>query len=615
MMNYEHRASVLCNSEKQLFNRQHVSFECPKKELVETEKDIYHYYGHCDHCPTDDAWYLNIHLFMEDENFSAASGALAYFIMLLIGLSTFTYVFQTLPEIEAWDGWQVLEGLVSIIFTIEFIVRAASCRDLARYMQDSMNLVDFCAIIPFWIELAAISGLDTRLLRVIRVVRLLRLIRLTKVGGVQDIFLIYQLTIKATGHWLMMFAFIGGVIVICVASFEYILEVGTKTIVINCEMTFGSYCDGGSMYEAWNVRDVLSCENNCEQMSLIGCCAFDQITGHCEFYNSTAERIALTSYSSGPCRTDERLLRIDDTESPYYAITNSFWWAYVTMIMVGYGDFWPITEQGQLCALIAATIGLMFLAFPVIIVGFHFTMAQVSTRYAKLPPIVDNKLEAAQRGTIIQVLEQVNEDMGMRIFQPEDVVVFLTTDSQINSREKLEQILRYNGGWAYLPFSYDSTPGLPRITQFKLFVLFALFGRRLQHERSAKKRRDQQFIKQLKELEKFNRERGTSTIFPKRRGSSSAGKRSSLSVHHSTGSPHKREIMEKYSSPHKLDELFEEEDTPNRSSSANTPCGNRPDDLSQLDENEEVKNSKPVKAHNSRTEGSVELLDLDVSNL
>ena len=94
-------------------------------------------------------------------------------------------------------------------------------------------------------------------------------------------------------------------------------------------------------------------------------------------------------------------------------------------MMVGYGEMYPITEQGRLVSSIAAALGLMFLAVPVIIVGFHFLLALVTVRYTKLPASVNANLEVANRGSVMQLLEQVNTEVGMRLFKEDDFVVFL----------------------------------------------------------------------------------------------------------------------------------------------------------------------------------------------
>jgi len=507
-LNYNPAKGRPSKKDREMFSGPIMEIVNPGKANEESKKEIYEYFQHCRHCPRESVWYLNIHLFMEDESFSKGANFLTYFIMFSIALSTFTYVFQTLPEWEDWPAWQVMEGIVSIVFTVEFLVRIASSRSFGRYLNDPLNIIDFCAIIPYWIEVFTVGKLDPELLRVVRVIRLLRLVRLARIGSMQDILTIYSLTAKAVLHWLIIFWMLAIVVLICLASFEYIFELGAVTNVGLCEMSSGTACTDSSdsfFYgsSSTNFTSPLSCETWCESFADSGCCTFNQASGSCLFSNRT-ELVNLdsNSSSSGLCSINARQTRMDGDETPYYAITNSFWWACVTMMMVGYGEIYPITVQGCLVSSFAAGLGIMFLAVPVIIVGFHFLLSMVTVRYKKLPASVDAQLEATNRGSVLQLLEQVNTELGTRIFKQEDVVVFILYNIRLDSKYKLEQILCYPNGWSYLPFAYDWTPGLPRITQFKLFVLFSIFGRRFQSIRSAQKRQKREFFQNLGHLER-----------------------------------------------------------------------------------------------------------------
>jgi len=65
----------------------------------------------------------------------------------------------------------------------------------------------------------------------------------------------------------------------------------------------------------------------------------------------------------------------------------------------------------------------------------------------------------------------------MSLFTAEDEVIFLDLRNQLNTKAKVEEVLSSDNGWAYLPYSAVDAGGSPRISQFKLFVLYAIFGR------------------------------------------------------------------------------------------------------------------------------------------
>ena len=53
-------------------------------------------------------------------------------------------------------------------------------------------------------------------------------------------------------------------------------------------------------------------------------------------------------------------------------IPSALWWTIVTMTTVGYGDMVPLTPLGKMIGGIVSIFGMMLLAFPVAILGYHF---------------------------------------------------------------------------------------------------------------------------------------------------------------------------------------------------------------------------------------------------
>merc|ERR1719394_1972607 len=101
-------------------------------------------------------------------------------VMLLIFVSTFAYVLETEPNLRGDHSFVVIEWVVSIVFSLEYFARIISCRNMWAYFWDPMNMIDFLAVIPFWIQITFAGGGGGSLLRVIRVIRLARIFRLLK---------------------------------------------------------------------------------------------------------------------------------------------------------------------------------------------------------------------------------------------------------------------------------------------------------------------------------------------------------------------------------------------------------------------------------------------------
>jgi len=119
-------------------------------------------------------------------------------------------------------------------------------------------------------------------------------------------------------------------------------------------------------------------------------------------------------------------------------------------------------------------------SFPIIVVGLHFTAAIV--RYRARSVVSDWR-----KTTVSELLEEVNEMTATDLFQKEDELVFLTSETNLNSRRKVEQILIKSGWWT-LPFARRYSVGIPRVSQFKLFVLYGVFGKRYQNFLKADRR-------------------------------------------------------------------------------------------------------------------------------
>jgi hypothetical protein len=65
-------------------------------------------------------------------------------------------------------------------------------------------------------------------------------------------------------------------------------------------------------------------------------------------------------------------IRENGTVSPFSSIPASFWWCFVTITTVGYGDAVPITILGKCVAVGAMIVGVVGISFPITIIGTNF---------------------------------------------------------------------------------------------------------------------------------------------------------------------------------------------------------------------------------------------------
>ncbi|XP_067090802.1 potassium voltage-gated channel subfamily C member 1b isoform X2 [Osmerus mordax] len=79
-----------------------------------------------------------------------------------------------------------IEGMCVVWFTFEFLMRITFCPNKLDFIRNALNIIDFVAILPFYLEVG-LSGLSSKaakdvlgFLRVVRFVRILRIFKLTR---------------------------------------------------------------------------------------------------------------------------------------------------------------------------------------------------------------------------------------------------------------------------------------------------------------------------------------------------------------------------------------------------------------------------------------------------
>lgn len=89
-------------------------------------------------------------------------------------------------ETETEAFLMYIEGVCVVWFTFEFLMRITFCPNKVEFIKNTLNIIDFVAILPFYLEvgLSALSSKAAKdvlgFLRVVRFVRILRIFKLTR---------------------------------------------------------------------------------------------------------------------------------------------------------------------------------------------------------------------------------------------------------------------------------------------------------------------------------------------------------------------------------------------------------------------------------------------------
>ena len=90
---------------------------------------------------------------------------------------------------------------------------------------------------------------------------------------------------------------------------------------------------------------------------------------------------AITQYEPGACGStsppnicgSDFGSSLGDPVGWYLSVTRSFWWSLVTLTGVGYGDEYPMKATGRIIAVVAAALGVLFVAVPIEVISRFFT--------------------------------------------------------------------------------------------------------------------------------------------------------------------------------------------------------------------------------------------------
>ncbi|MDJ0664935.1 MAG: ion transporter [Acidimicrobiia bacterium] len=144
-------------------------------------------------------------------------------LMALIVFSVLLVMLETVDEIEARYGTTllVLEWIVTILFTLEYIARLVTAESKARYARSFFGVVDLLAILPVYLSLflpGAQSLLVIRSLRLLRVFRVLKMARWLSEAN----YLIRA--IRASSRKIVVFLIVVLLINVIVGSSMYLIE-------------------------------------------------------------------------------------------------------------------------------------------------------------------------------------------------------------------------------------------------------------------------------------------------------------------------------------------------------------------------------------------------------
>lgn len=159
-------------------------------------------------------------------NHDTKAGRLFDVILLwVILISVLVVILESTPSLHNrfYDVFYYVEWTITIVFTIEFLLRIWSTKTPFKYIFSFWGFIDFVSIIPSYMELINFGFhylLAIRIFRLLRVFRILRLVKFNREAQV------LMLALKGSGHKIGVFLMAVMSIMVLLGTLMYVIEGG-----------------------------------------------------------------------------------------------------------------------------------------------------------------------------------------------------------------------------------------------------------------------------------------------------------------------------------------------------------------------------------------------------
>ncbi len=168
------------------------------------------------------AWRIQLHNIIFEAD-TPAGKLFDIILLILIVLSILVVMLETVPQYDAKHHSQLvrLEWILTILFTIEYILRLISVKKPWKYVTSFYGIIDLLSILPTYLSYFFPR---TRSFMVIRALRLMRVFRVLKLGRYNNASLAIIRAIKASTYKITVFLIFIVISVTIIGSVMYYIE-------------------------------------------------------------------------------------------------------------------------------------------------------------------------------------------------------------------------------------------------------------------------------------------------------------------------------------------------------------------------------------------------------
>jgi len=149
------------------------------------------------------------------------------FLLWVILLSVFVVMLESVPEFGAAfsDKFFVLEWVLTIIFTVEYLLRIWISPKPLKYILSFWGLIDFLSILPTYLSLFIVGYHYLLIVRIFRLLRVFRIMKLARFSSESQVLLD---ALKASMHKISIFLLAVVSIVTFMGTIMYVVEGGKE---------------------------------------------------------------------------------------------------------------------------------------------------------------------------------------------------------------------------------------------------------------------------------------------------------------------------------------------------------------------------------------------------
>lgn len=143
-------------------------------------------------------------------------------IFVLIILSVAIVMIQSVGVSPFWDGVLfTLELIITIIFTIEYVLRIWTSKDWRKYVTSTFGIIDLLAILPLFLELLFVNTFSLGTIRLLRLLRIFRVLKIARFLVEADV--LYK-GIRASANKIFVFLFFVMIVCTIMGSLMFVIE-------------------------------------------------------------------------------------------------------------------------------------------------------------------------------------------------------------------------------------------------------------------------------------------------------------------------------------------------------------------------------------------------------